>query len=150
LAGACRVDARTIGFYPSNANVYEDTRELLGVASNRSRIPARFTVRDSGFTHPPATTTATVPEPIAQYMDAVRLLSVLDKLADVRNGGLLFVSSHEAQLTILPEFGHDDLVPTPVIPRVLQWSFQRRIHTDQSVQSLRAHLMIEQSGRIEV
>lgn len=141
LAGACRVDARTIGFYPSNANVYEDTRELLGVASNRSRIPARFTVRDSGFTHPPATTTATVPEPIAQYMDAVRLLSVLDKLADVRNGGLLFVSSHEAQLTILPEFGHDDLCPLASFPRFAVEFSSEESHADQKRSIIRATLI---------
>src|SRR3546814_626127 len=95
LAGACRADTRTIGFHPSNADVYEDIRELLSIASNRSRIPVCFTVRESGFTYP--TTTAAAPDSIAQYMDAVRLLSVLARLADVRNGGLLFVSSQDRQ-----------------------------------------------------
>lgn len=141
LAGACRADTRIIGFHPTNADVYENIRELLGVASNRSRIPDRFTVRDSGFTHPAATTTATVPDLIAQYMDAVRLLSVLDKLADVRNGGLLFVSSHEAQLAILPEFGQDDLCPLASFPRFAAEFSSEESHVDQKRSIIRATLI---------
>lgn len=141
LAGACRADTRTIGFHPSNANVYEDIGELLGVASNRSRIPARFTVRDSGFTHPVATTAITVPDAVAQYMDAVRLLSLLEKLADVHNGGLLFVSSHESQLTILPEFSHDDLRPLDEFPRFAAEFSGEESHADQKRSVIRTTLI---------
>lgn len=141
LAGACRADTRTIGFYPSSADVYEDIRELLGVALNRSRVPAHFTVRDRGFTHPAATTTGTVPESIAQYMDAVRLFSILEKLADVRNGGLLFVSSHEAQLTILPEFGCDDLCPLASFSRFAVEFSNEESHADQKRSIIRATLI---------
>lgn len=141
LAGACRSDMRTIGFHPSNANVYEDIQELLGVASNRSRIPARFTVRKSGFTYPAITTTDFVPEPIAHYIDAVRLFSVLDGLADVRNGGLLFVSSHEAQLTILPEFGLGDLIPLPSFPRFAAEFSNEETHSDQKRSIIRSTLI---------
>ncbi len=141
LAGACRADTRTIGFHPSNANVYEDLRELLGVALNRSRIPTRFTVRDTGFTHPIATTTGTVPDSIAQYMDAVRLLSVLDKLADVRNGGLLFVSNYESQLTILPEFGLGDLRPLPSFPHFAVEFSNEESHANQKRSIIRTTLI---------
>lgn len=141
LAGACRADTRTIGFYPSNANVYEDIRELLGVASNRNRIPVRFTVRNSGFTYPIATDTCAVPESIAQYMDAVRLLSVLDKLADVHGGGFLFVSSHEAQIAILPEFGHDDLCPLVSFPRFAAEFANDESHADQKRSIIRTTLI---------
>jgi hypothetical protein len=121
--------------------VYEDIQQLLGVAANRSRIPARFTVRDSGFSHPAATITAAVPKSVAQYMDAVRLLSILDKLADVRNGGLLFVSSHEAQLTILPEFGRDDLCPLPSLPRFAVEFSNEESHADQKRSIVRTTLI---------
>lgn len=141
LAGACRSDERTIGFYPSNANVYEDIHELLGVASNRSRIPARFTVRDSGFTYPASSTNDIVPESIAHYIDAVRLFSVLNGLADVRNGGLLFVASHEAQLTILPEFGHGDLNPLPSFPRFAAEFSNEGTHSDQKRSIIRSTLI---------
>lgn len=141
LAGACRSDTRTIGFHPSNADVYENIQELLSVASNRNRIPVRFTIRDSGFTHPVATTATTVPESIAQYMDAVRLLSILNKLADVRNGGLLFVSSHEAQLTILPEFGHDDLRPLASFARFAAEFSNEESHADQKRSIVRSTLI---------
>jgi len=141
LAGPCRTDTRTIGFYPSNADVYEDIQQLLGVAANRSHIPARFTVRDSGFSHPAVTITAAVPKPIAQYMDAVRLLSILDKLADVRNGGLLFVASHEAQLTILPEFDRGDLCPLPSLPRFAVEFSNEESHVDQKRSIIRTTLI---------
>lgn len=141
LAGACRSDTRTIGFYPSGTNIYEDIGELLAVASNRIRIPARFTVRAGGFTHPAVATTVTPPEPIAQYMDAVRLWSVLEKLADVRNGGLLFVSSHEAQLTILPEFCHDDLHPLASFPRFAAEFSNEESHADQKRSIIRTTLI---------
>ena len=141
LAGPCRADTRTIGFHPSNADVYEDIRQLLSVASNRSRIPARFTVRDSGFTHPATTVMTAVPESVAQYMDAVRLLSILDKLADVRNGGLLFVSSHEAQLTILSEFGQDDLRPLASFPRFAVEFSNEESHADQKRSIIRTTLI---------
>lgn len=141
LAGSCRADTRTIGFYPSNADVYEDIQQLLNVASNRSHIPARFTVRDSRFTHPTTTAATAAPESVAQYMDAVRLLSILNKLADVRNGGLLFVSSHEAQLTILPEFGHDDLRPLPSLPRFAMEFSNEESHIDQKRSIIRTTLI---------
>lgn len=117
LAGPCRVDTREIGFYPSNVHVYENVHQLLNHAGNRTRVPGRFTIRDIGFSYPLVDDAAPPPRLITQYIDAVRLFSVLSNLADVRNGGLLFVSSHDAQLTVLPDFGPADLRALTPFPR---------------------------------
>ena len=141
LGGVCRSDTRTIGFHPSHANVYESVEDLLAVAVNRSRIPDNFTVRESAFTHPVGTAKEQAPIEIAHYMEAVRLHSVLEKHADVRNGGLLFVSSHEAQLTILPEFGKDDLRPLPSFLRFASEFSSEESHADQKRSIIRTTLI---------
>lgn len=143
LAGTCRADTREIGFYPSSAYVYQDIRQLLGHAGNRTRVPARFTLRDIGFSYPAVDDATALPELVTQYVDAVRLLSVLNNLADVRNGGLLFVSSHDAQLTVLPEFGPEDLRPLTSFPRFTAEFANEESHADQKRSIIRT-VLIEQ------
>lgn len=143
LAGTCRADTREIGFYPSNAQVYEDIRQLLGQASNRVRVPARFTLRDIGFSYPPVDAATASPELITQYVEAVRLWSILNSLADVRNGGLLFVSRHDAQLTVLSEFGPENLRPLASFPRFAAEFANEESHADQKRSIIRA-VLIEQ------
>lgn len=143
LAGACRADTRRIGFYPSLANVYTDIRQLLENARNRTRAPARFTLRDINFTYPPAVGAPQPPQFVAQYMDAVRLWAVLEKLADVHNGGLLFVSSHDAQLTILPEFSPEDLSDLISFSRFTAEFANEESHADQKRSIIRS-VLIEQ------
>lgn len=143
LAGTCRADTREIGFYPSSAHVYQDIRELLGQASNRTRVPARFTLRDIGFSYPPADDATASPELVTQYVDAVRLFSVLNNLADVRNGGLLFVSSHDAQLTVLSEFSLEDLRLLTSFPRFAAEFANEESHVDQKRSIIRT-VLIEQ------
>lgn len=143
LAGTCRADTREIGFYPSNAHVYQDIRQLLGYAGNRTRVPARFTVRDIGFSYPPVDDVAATPELVRQYVDAVRLFSLLNNLADVRNGGLLFVFSHDSQLTVLPDFCPEDLRPLTSFPRFAAEFANEESHVDQKRSIIRA-VLIEQ------
>lgn len=143
LAGTCRADTREIGFYPSNAQVYEDLRQLLSQASNRVRVPARFTLRDIGFSYPPVGDVTELPELITQYVEGVRLWSILNSLADVRNGGLLFLSSHDAQLTVLSEFGPENLRPLASFPRFVAEFANEESHADQKRSIIRT-VLIEQ------
>ncbi|WHL19019.1 hypothetical protein [Stenotrophomonas acidaminiphila] len=143
LAGTCREDNRVIGFYPSSVHVYQDIRQLLSHAGNRTRVPARFTLRDIDFSYPPADDSTVLPELVTQYVDAVRLFSVLNNLADVRNGGLLFVSSHDAQLTVLPEFGPQDLRPLTSFSRFAAEFANEESHSDQKRSVIRT-VLIEQ------
>lgn len=142
LGGPCREDTRRLGFYPSSANVYVDIRQMLEHVRHRTRTPARFTLLDVDFTYPPTDTT-TVPKTVTYYMEAVRLWTVLEKLADVRNGGLLFVSSHDAQLTILPEYSADDLRPLASFPRFTAEFSNEESHADQKRAIIRS-VLIEQ------
>lgn len=143
LAGTCRADTREVGFYPSNAQVYEDIRQLLGEASNRVRVPARFTIRDVEFSYPPVDDATVSPGLVTQYLGAVRLWSILNSLADVRNGGLLFVSSHDAQLTVLSEFGPENLRPLASFPRFAAEFANEESHADQKRSIVRS-ILIEQ------
>ncbi|MBW7909555.1 MAG: hypothetical protein H3C50_11690 [Kiritimatiellae bacterium] len=143
LAGTCRSDTREIGFYPTHAHVYQDIRQLLRNAHNRTHVPARFTLLDIGFSYPPTDGATALPEEVTQYVDAVRLFSVLSDLADVRNGGLLFVSSHDAQLAVLPKFGPDDLRPLTAFPRFAAEFSNQQSHADQK-RSIIRNVLIEQ------
>jgi len=146
LSGSCRAETRMIGFYPTNAHVYESLAQMLAVEANRRRVPAKFTLRDTGLTLPiqeQVSTTTRVgtcpaddasektPSEVLQYVEAVRLWTVLHELADVRNGGLLFVASHDAQLEIRADFGIKDLRPLPAFARFAGEFANPESHADQ-------------------
>ncbi|MBY6308670.1 hypothetical protein [Alcaligenes faecalis] len=142
LAGASRADTRCIGFYPANADVYIDIEQLLANKNNRTRVPSHFTLRNFSFSYPPTNgDMESTPQPIAQYIDAVRLWGVFKNLADVNNGGLLFVSSHDAQLTILPEFHATDLAPLTAFNRFVAEFANEQTHTDQKRSIIRSVLI---------
>lgn len=143
LAGTCRIDTRVLEFYPSHVHVYKDIKQLLSHAANRIRVPPRFTLRDIGFSYPDMDDSSVMPELVTQYMEAVRLFSVLGDLADVRNGGLLFVYSHEAQLTIIPDFGPKDLRPLTSFPSFVAEFANEESHVDQKRSIIRS-VLIEQ------
>lgn len=143
LAGSSRSDTRIIEFYPSHVHVYEDIGQLLGNASNRKNVPSRFTLRDINFSYPPTNDSLEMPEQISQYMDAARLFSVLSKLADVQNGGLLFVQSHDAQLTIIPEFSSEDLRSLTSFPDFAAEFSNEESHAEQKRSIVRS-VLIEQ------
>lgn len=143
LAGACRADTRVLEFYPSSVHVYQDIKQLLSHAANRVRVPSRFTLRDISFSYPAIDDSAETPELVVQYIEAVRLFSVLNDLADVRNGGLLFVCSHDAQLTIVPDFGPEDLCSLASFPRFVAEFANEESHVDQKRSIIRT-VLIEQ------
>lgn len=141
LSGICNESDRTIGFYPSNVHIYSNIHQLLSQSKNLTLIPNRFTLRDSNFSYPSANDSP--PISVSQYMDAVRLWSVLSDLADVRNGGLLFVASHEAQLTILPKFSFDNLCSIQSLSRFITEFSNEEFHSDQKRSIIRT-ILIEQ------
>lgn len=113
LSGNCRADTRTIEFYPSYVDVYEDLDQLLSLSRNRTRIPDRFALRRTNFHYPSSDDCNVATESVWCYLKAVRLFSILRDLADVRNGEILFVQSHDAQLAIMPDFESKDLRELP-------------------------------------
>lgn len=108
VVGFRHASDRMIEFYPSSGDVYQNMQELLGVANNRRRIPGRFHVQSPIYSHP-ATAGQDVPAVIQHYFDAIHVWSALRDSADVQNGSLLFVNSHDAQVEIMPDFGETDL-----------------------------------------
>jgi len=143
LAGACRTDTRVLEFYPSHVHVYENIEQLLGNASNRKNVPLQFTLRDINFAYPSTNDSSEMPEQVSQYMDSVRLFSVLSKLSDVQNGGLLFVQSHDAQLTIIPELSSEDLRSLTSFPSFAAEFSNEESHAEQKRSIVRS-VLIEQ------
>ncbi len=143
LEGPCRFDTRIIGFYPSYVHVYEDFQQLLDNAKNREYVPKRFTLRSSNFSYPCQDDSTKTPKEVTQYLQAVRLFSVLSDLADIRNGGIMFVQSHEAQLTITPEFRCQDLRGLESFPRFVAEFKNNESHSDQKRAIVRS-VLIEQ------
>lgn len=141
LAGTCRADNRIIGFYPGNAHVYEDMEHMLQTAGNRRRIPERFTLRDQRYSYPPVEGATAYPIAVDRYLETVRLWSVLHDLADVRNGGLLFVASHDAQLEIRTDFGASDLRDLPDFSRFTAEFGNHESHADQKHSIVRSSLI---------
>lgn len=141
LNGTCRADNRIIGFYPGDAHVYEDMEHMLQTAGNRRRIPERFTLRDEGYSHPLIEGAPATPLAVARYLETVRLWSVLHDLADVRNGGLLFVASHDAQLEIRADFAASDLRDLPDFPRFTTEFGNHESHADQKHSIVRSSLI---------
>lgn len=143
LSGTSRADTRCIEFYPAAADVYNDLQQLLSHKSNRTRVPSRFTLRDLNFTYPPASQDIEINQSVTQYVEAVRLWAVLKNLADVNNGGLLFVSSHDSQLTIVPEFSQEELSSLKAFPHFLIEFANEESHADQKRSIIRS-VLIEQ------
>ena len=143
LSGTCRADTRIIEFYPSHVGVYENLDQLLSHASSRVKIPDRFTLRESNFHYPPLGDCTTLPPRVAHYLDAVRLFCILRDLADVRNGEILFVQSHEAQLAIVPDYSFDDLRELPSFATFAAEFSASNSHIEQKRAIIRA-VLIEQ------
>lgn len=141
LAGSSREDTRLIEFYPSRAHVYESMAELLATARNRQKIPDRFTIRESGCTYPLKKGGATASSKVTAYLDAIRLWSALEQLADAHNGGLLFVARHDAQITIQAELREADLLSLPDLSAFMEEFGSLTTHGDQKRSIVRGALI---------
>ena len=141
FGGPCRFETRKIGFHPTSVNVYQNLEQLLLQARNRTRVPSRFTLLDEKFSYPGLAPNNMIPERVTRYLDVVNLFSVLKKLADAHNGGLLFVASHEAQLTILPDFCAQDLRPLYSLQKFVAEFANEESHFDQKRSVVRTVLL---------
>lgn len=132
IAGVLDERERRIEFYPARANVYPNMGDLLRVVANRKRAPARFTVVEYDFTFQDHNAAGRdVPQPIADYLQAVCLWGVLADLADVANNNLLFISSHNAQVELRPDFEPESLVPLSELHSFAAEFSNLSIHSDQ-------------------
>lgn len=141
LGGVLDACERTIEFYPARANVYKDMRDLLRVAANRRLVPARFTVTSLDFTYPDDQEEKGVPADIAGYIQAVRLWSVLEGLADVTNSSLLFISSHNSQVELVPELECEGLQVLPDFSAFVAEFSNPTTHVDQKRAIVRSTLI---------
>lgn len=108
LKGHCDADRRTIEFHPAAADVFESMNGLVDGARRR-QAPKLFTVRDLNYTHGRS---ASVPGVVTQYLDAVRLWQLFDRVADHGTGqghSLYFIKTFESKIELRCEYSAIDL-----------------------------------------
>lgn len=134
---------RAIEFHPESGHVYSDMVAL--VQGQRQRIvPPEFTVRDLGYTHGK---TKSVPEPIRNYLDTVKLWQLLKSFADYEvNQSVVFIKSYESKVEIRPEYGASDLVPLPGLTDFGATYFEADHHREEKRNIVRATLLEVSKG----
>lgn len=129
---------RTIEFHPESGNVYPDMAALVQ-GSRQRMVPAAFTVRDLGYTHG---RTETVPKPIRDYLDTVKLWQSLRSFADYEvNQSAAFIRSYESKVEIRPEYSASDLVPLPDLAEFSATYFEADHHREEKRNIVRAALL---------
>lgn len=138
---------RTIEFYPESGNVYPDMAAL--VQGSRQRIvPAEFTVRNLGYTHGE---TESVPEPVRNYLDTVKLWQLLKSFADYEvNQSAAFIKSYQSKVEVRPEYGVSDLVPLPKLTEFGSTYFEAAHHREEKRNIVRGALLEVCKGQLVV
>lgn len=141
LNGHINEAARIIEFHPSLVGVYSSLSQLLRVEANRKQAPAKFSVLTPRYTYPSPAGTK-MPEEIAQYIEATRLWSTVNKLADIpESNNALFVISHDALLEVRPDYDTQHLVSLPSLPELASEFVNSTTHTDQKRSIFRSCLI---------
>lgn len=129
---------RTIEFHPEFGNVYPNMTAL--VLGQRQRIvPTNFTVRDLHYTHG---ITETVPEPIHNYLNTVKLWQLLKSSADYEvNQSAVFIKSYESKVEVRPEYSASDLVSLPGLAEFGVTYFEADHHREEKRNIVRTALL---------
>jgi hypothetical protein len=138
---------RTLEFHPEVAHVYADMAAL--VQGPRQRVvPAVFTVRNLGYTHGK---TGSVPEPVSNYLDTVKLWQMLKSFADYEvNQAIAFIRSYESKVEVRPEYAASDLVPLPRLAEFGETYFEAAHHREAKRNIVRAALLEVCKGLVVV
>lgn len=138
---------RTIEFHPESGHVYSDMAALVQGPQQRI-VPVVFTVRDLAYTHGK---TESVPEPVRNYLDAVKLWQLLESFADYQvNRSIAFIKSYESKVEIRPEYGASELVPLPKLTEFGATYFEADHHREEKRNIVRAALLEVCKGKLVV
>lgn len=138
---------RTIEFHPESGNVYPDMAALVQGPRQRM-VPAAFTVRDLGYTHGQ---TETVPEPVRNYLDTVKLWQLLRSFADYEvSQSVAFIKSYESKVEIRPEYSASDLISLPKLAEFGATYFEVDHHREEKRNIVRAALLEVCNGLLVV
>lgn len=138
LKGYLDRNARLIEFHPSNCNVYETINNLVHGAWRRS-APSEFTVRNLQYTHG---RDQPVPQPIRDYLDAVRFWQLLQSFADYEvNQAVVYIKNFESKIEVRAEYGAIDLVHLVNLTQFAKDYFETDHHRDQKRNIIRTSLL---------
>ena len=149
LKGHCDADRRTIEFHPAAADVFESMNGLVDGARRR-QAPKLFTVRDLNYTHGRS---ASVPGVVTQYLDAVRLWQLFDRVADHGTGqghSLYFIKTFESKIELRCEYSAIDLCQLDGLDEFAKNYFESDHHRDQKRTIIRNALLELFKGQLVV
>lgn len=138
IRGLTDLRDRTIEFHPELGNVYQDMTALVQGPRQRM-VPAMFTVRDLDYTHGK---TETVPDPICNYLNTVKLWQLLRSFADYEVGQFVaFIKSYDSKIEIRPEYNASDLVSLPNLAEFEEVYFETEHHREEKRNIVRATIL---------
>ena len=145
LKGVLDSHSRIVEFYPASGNVYE-TLDGLVDGQRRRDAPPVFTVRELHYTH---SGTEPVPQPIRDYLDAVKFWQLLKSFADYEvNQAVVYIKSFELKVEVRAEYGAADLVPLIGLAEFASVYFEADHHRDQKRNIIRASLLEVCKGQL--
>lgn len=145
LKGVLDSQSRLVEFYPASCNVYE-TLDGLVQGPMRRKVPSEFTVRDLHYTHGH---TEPLPQPIRDYLDAVKFWQLLVSFADYEvNQAVVYIKTFESKVEVRAEYGAADLVRLTGLTEFASAYFEADHHRDQKRNIIRASLLEVCKGQL--
>lgn len=145
LKGVLYSQSRIVEFHPANCNVYE-TLEGLVHGIGRRNVPPVFTIRGLHYTHGK---TQIVPQPIRNYLDAVKFWQLLQSFADYEvNQAIVYIKNFESKVEVRAEYGASDLVSLAGLSEFASAYFESDHHREQKRNIIRASLLEVCKGQI--
>lgn len=152
LVGLTDEATRTIEFFPQRAGVFSSLQEMFAYPNNLKSVPAKFTLRDIGFTYDAQVVqqATNLPPQVANYLCAAKLCSLLPLVSDMatNNGALQhFIKSPDARIEVKLSYRVEDLTPLPSLPLFETEFAVTESHKDQKRSIVRAVLLDAFKGR---
>jgi hypothetical protein len=152
LVGMFDEVARTIEFFPQRACVFSSLQEMFAYPNYLKSVPAKFTLRDIGFTYDaqlvkPATN---FPPQVVNYLCAVKLCSLLSLVSDMAtsNGALQhFIKSPDVRIEVKLSYRVEDLTSLPSLTLFETEFAVTESHKDQKRSIVRAVLLDAFKGK---
>jgi hypothetical protein len=145
LKGVLNSQSRIVEFHPAHCDVFENLDNLVQ-GPRRRKVPSVFTVRDLQYTHGQ---TNPVPQPIQDYLDAVKFWQLLQSFADYEvNQAVVYIKSFESKVEVRAEYGASDLVPLTGLSEFASAYFETDHHRDQKRNIIRASLLEVCKGQL--
>lgn len=141
LGGVCDDINRRIEFYPTSVGVYGTLAEFFSHAGNLRHVPAKFTIRELGYT---SNVDTTPPPQIKYYLAAAKLCSLISEVSDhASNTGNSqhFIKSHDAKIDVRMEYLPEHILDLPSLASFEDDFIRSTHHQEQKRNIIRSTLL---------